>query len=138
MGLDVILWTVVQWFNFQGLYRVVWSAPLVLTGMPRRKKKFPRPGCWEPPVGGWCPQTSGTKHMFQVGSHSVLGSLLILPPSISVFGWRSSGSWGRIALPLDLLICRAPVNSAHLFCQTCLVFLVGEEWASLGYLLLLR
>ena len=26
MGLDVILWTVFQWFNFQGLYGVVWSA----------------------------------------------------------------------------------------------------------------
>lgn len=26
MGLDVLLWAVVQWFNFQGLYGVVWFA----------------------------------------------------------------------------------------------------------------
>ena len=26
MGLDVLLWAVVQWFNFQGLYEVVWFA----------------------------------------------------------------------------------------------------------------
>ena len=64
--------------------------PLVLTGMSRRRK-FPRPACREPPVGGWCPQTRGTDHMFYVGPPSVLGSLLLLPSSISGFGWRSSG-----------------------------------------------
>lgn len=26
MGLDVLLWALVQWFNFQGLYGVVWFA----------------------------------------------------------------------------------------------------------------
>ena len=93
--------------DFTGSFSLL--LPLVPTGATWGwGRRSPGLVAWASNWGGGSPQTVGTNCMFQVGPLFVVGSLLPLPPSVSGFGWGPSGSWGRIALPLVLLVSRAP------------------------------